>query len=138
MKILIVNLNSEILEDINSTLNKIEPDWNLFAVNSGEQCLKMMKNGYHPDIVIAGDKLIDMSGLGLVQKIRDDSDIPIVFISEDNNIQTLVTVFDAGGNDFILSPFNKSIFVARIKALGRRRQWDLEIDNKLRDRGDAY
>jgi DNA-binding response OmpR family regulator len=137
MKILIANLNSEILEDINSSLNKIEPDWNLSAVNSGEQCLKMVKNGYHSDIVITGDKLIDMSGLGLVQKIRDDSDIPIIFISEDNDIQPLVTVFDTGGNDFILSPFSKGILVARIKALVRRRDWDTKKERDgLRNMND--
>jgi PleD family two-component response regulator len=32
--------------------------------------------------------------------------------------------FDKGANDFVVVPFNRAIFIARIKARIRRRDWD--------------
>jgi DNA-binding response OmpR family regulator len=73
-----------------------------------------------------------MSGFELIENIRDYSDVPIIFLSDDNDIQTLVRAFDAGANDYIVVPFNKVIFIARIKARIRRRDWDIQvIERKL-------
>jgi DNA-binding response OmpR family regulator len=41
-------------------------------------------------------------------------------------MQTLVKAFDAGTNEYIVKPFNKAIFMARLKALLRRRAWDIQ------------
>jgi two-component system response regulator ChvI len=70
-----------------------------------------------------------MTGLELIRQIRDDSDIPIIFLSDDDNIQALVMVFDMGVNDFIVVPINRAIFIARLKALIRRSIWDIVLKN---------
>jgi DNA-binding response OmpR family regulator len=68
-----------------------------------------------------------MSGLDLIKMIRDNSEIPVIFLSDDKDINTLVNAFDAGANDFVVIPFNKAIFIARIKACVRRRCWDIQV-----------
>jgi DNA-binding response OmpR family regulator len=75
-----------------------------------------------------------MSGLDLVEKIRDDSGVPIVILSHDKEIATLVKAFEAGANDYVLKPFNKQIFIARLKALVRRRMWNTqEKENRVKE-----
>jgi DNA-binding response OmpR family regulator len=124
MKILIADIDSEMLNDIRRTLNKYQPDWQLDTVNDGKQCLKAIKNDDRPDVVITGIELPDMPDFKLVEEIREYSDIPVVVLSGNKDIFTLVRAFDAGANDYIVKPFNNRIFVARLKALIRRREWD--------------
>ena len=132
VEILIADTNSEMIENVRITLNINQPDWNLSIIDSGKQCLDMVKNGSCPYIVILGMELSDMSGFELIEKIRDYSDVPVVFFSDNNDIQILVRAFDSGANDYIVWPFNKTIFVARLKAMMRRRDWDIQsIEKKL-------
>jgi DNA-binding response OmpR family regulator len=35
-------------------------------------------------------------------------------------------VFDSGANDYIVIPFSEDVFIARLKALGRRIYWDIK------------
>jgi len=82
------------------------------------------------DIVILGMQLSDTPGLQLIENIRDDSDVPVIFLSSDKNMETLVKAFDKGANDYIVKPFNNAILIARLKALVRRSNWDMQSKNK--------
>jgi PleD family two-component response regulator len=56
--------------------------------------------------------------------IRDDSDLPIILVSEDEDINMLIKAFDNGANDYFTVPFNANIFAAKLNAIVRRRTWD--------------
>ena len=132
MKILIAESDCGVIEILKTVINTSQPDWNLSFTTSGKECIDVLENGSCPDIVILGIKLSDMPGFELIEKVRDYSDVPIIFLSCDNDIQTLVKAFDTGANDFVVIPFNKAIFVARIKTHVRRRDWDIQaIEKKL-------
>jgi len=132
MKILIADTKSEVIENVRMIFNQYQPDWQLSVTEAGEQCLDIVKNGNCPDMLITGMELSEMSGFELTENIREYSDVPIIFLSNDNDIQMLVNAFDAGANDFVVVPFNKAIFIAKIKALFRRRDWDIQvIERKL-------
>jgi DNA-binding response OmpR family regulator len=134
VKILIGDADPEITKDVQMVLNTCQPGWQLSIIDSGRQCLDILKNGSCPDVVILGIELADMSGLDLVEKIRDDSGVPIVILSHDKEIATLVKAFEAGANDYVLKPFNKQIFIARLKALVRRRMWNTqEKENRVKE-----
>ncbi len=123
MKILIVDTDTEAIEDV--FINS-QPDWQIFVVNSAKLCLDYIQNDNPPDIVILGTNLYDIQYLDLIQKINDDFDLPIIVLSRDGDIKTLVNSLNAGAMDFIVRPFSKAIFIARLKALVRRREWDMQ------------
>jgi DNA-binding response OmpR family regulator len=137
MKILIAESNCRVIEMIKTDVSSSQPDWELSFTTSGKECIDVLENGNLPDVIILGMELSDMSGFELIGKVRDYSDVPIVFLSGDNDIQTLVNAFEAGANDFVVVPFNKAIFIARIKARIRRRDWDIQAaENKLANVND--
>jgi two-component system KDP operon response regulator KdpE len=112
MKILIADNDSDIIEDVSRTLNINQPDWQVSVIGSGKRCLDILTGDNSPDAIITGIQLTDMSGFELVGRIRDNSDIPVIVVSRDTDIQRLVEAFDAGANDYIVRPFNKAIFIA--------------------------
>jgi DNA-binding response OmpR family regulator len=128
MKILIAGNNHELIDQIIATFHLCQPDWIISVTSSGKECLKIIQDGdiNSPDVFISMIQLLDMPVLSLIEKIREDSDIPIMVISDDKDIQMLVKAFNAGANDYILSSFNRAIFIARLKALVRRRDWDIQ------------
>ena len=132
MKILIACSETEITGYVEKTLSIQQPDWELATTTSGKQCLKAVKNGNCPDLIIIGIKLEDIPCFNLIETIRDDSDIPIIVLSMDRDLNTLVRAFNAGASDYIAVPFNKAVFIARLKALHRRRTWDMPASEKRR------
>jgi two-component system response regulator MtrA len=125
MKIVIADIENETIEYITSLLSSNKLSWQVSIINSGKQCLEILKKS-SPDVILLGMQLCDMSGLELVKQIRDDSDVPIIVLSNDRDINTLVSAFDAGANDYVIKPFNSQIFIARLKALIRRKTWDTQ------------
>jgi DNA-binding response OmpR family regulator len=126
MKIVIADSDNEIIENIFSLINSLELDWQVLASNSGKQCLNLLKENARPDAVLLGMMLCDMPGFDLIKHIRDDSDIPVMVLSHEKDVNTMVSAFDAGANDYIILPINDHIFVARLKALIRRSAWDTQ------------
>jgi two-component system KDP operon response regulator KdpE len=126
MKILLVGADLELIEEVSLTLKQYQPDWQLSVISSGVQGLALLKGNQCPDLAIIGMQLSDMSGFELIECIRDDSEIPIIFLSRDRDVNTLVKAFDAGACDYVEAPFNKATFFARIKAKLRRYKWDIQ------------
>jgi DNA-binding response OmpR family regulator len=124
MKIIVADTQNETIENICSLLNSLGLDWQVSASNSGQHCLALLKENGCPDVIILGMQLCDMPGLDLIKRIRDDSDVPIMVLSRERDVKTMVAAFDAGANDYVIQPFNNHIFIARLKALIRRRLWD--------------
>ncbi len=132
MRILVADANSELSEHIRLVMNRLQPDWEVVFTDSGQQCLNMLRNGHKQDILLVGIRLYDMSGFELIKHIRDDSDIPIVLLSDDHDIEVLVKAFETGANDYVVEPYHDGVFIARLKALVRRRDWDiLKIENEI-------
>jgi two-component system, OmpR family, response regulator ChvI len=132
VKILITDTDFDIINDVSSSLSLLVPDWEWSVINLGKECLNVIKNDHCPDLVIIGTQLSDMTGFELVMQIRDVSYIPVIFICN-KDIDMLSEAFNSGADDYVVSPFNKQIFVARLKALIRRIDWDIKAsENKLR------
>jgi DNA-binding response OmpR family regulator len=132
MEILIVDVDTEVIENLLSALNKYKSDWHISVIDSGKQCLEIVRNSNRSDILILGSQLSDMSGFELTEQIRDDSDMPILLLSRDKDMQMLIKAFNAGANDYMTIPFNNQIFIARLKALIRRRNWDIQARRRAK------
>ena len=75
---------------------------------------------YHPDIVLMDISLPYFDGYYWCNKIRQLSNVPIIFISSISDNINIVMAMNMGADDFIVKPFDNSILVAKILALLRR------------------
>lgn len=74
----------------------------------------------HYDLVILDVSLPDGTGLELCKKIRQTSQIPIVFLTAADEETDIIMGLDIGGDDYITKPFKLAVFLSRINALLRR------------------
>ena len=113
MKIFIVEDDENIVELLGDELRqwgyetKAVKDFNDVANEIGR---------YNPNLVLMDITLPYYNGFYWTQKIRQNSNVPIIFISSHNNQVDMVSAMQFGADDYITKPFSPSELVARVKA----------------------
>ncbi|XWN30800.1 MAG: response regulator transcription factor [Devosia sp.] len=75
-----------------------------------------------PDLAVLDIKMPRMDGLELLRRLRQKTDLPVIFLtSKDDEIDELFGL-KMGADDFIRKPFSQRLLVERIKAVLRRAQ----------------
>ncbi len=73
-----------------------------------------------PDLAILDIKMPRMDGMELLRRLRQKSDVPVIFLtSKDEEIDELFGL-KMGADDFIRKPFSQRLLVERVKTLLRR------------------
>ena len=76
------------------------------------------------DLAIVDIKMPRMDGMELLKKIREKSNIPVIFLtSKDDEIDEVLGL-RMGADDYITKPFSQRLLIERVKALLRRRELD--------------
>lgn len=73
-----------------------------------------------PDLILLDVVMPGLNGIELCSKIREHSDVPILFISCKGHDTDKVLGLSIGGDDYITKPFSPTELVARVKAHLRR------------------
>ena len=73
-----------------------------------------------PDLAILDIKMPRMDGMETLRRLRQKSDLPVIFLtSKDEEIDELFGL-KMGADDFIRKPFSQRLLVERVKAILRR------------------
>ena len=87
--------------------------------NDGAAALQGLQDN-PPDMAIFDIKMPRMDGMELLRRIRQKSDLPVIFLtSKDDEIDELFGL-KMGADDFIKKPFSQRLLVERVKAVMRR------------------
>jgi len=76
---------------------------------------------HSPDIVVLDMGLPDIDGLGVCERIRGWSDVPIIVLSATGEEKAKVAALDMGADDYVTKPFSMPELEARIRAVLRGR-----------------
>jgi two-component system response regulator ChvI len=73
-----------------------------------------------PDMAILDIKMPRMDGMELLRRLRQATEIPVIFLtSKDEEIDELMGL-NAGADDYIRKPFSQRLLLERVKAVLRR------------------
>ncbi|MEO1745182.1 MAG: response regulator transcription factor [Pseudomonadota bacterium] len=73
-----------------------------------------------PNLAIFDIKMPRMDGMELLRRLRQKSDLPVIFLtSKDDEIDELFGL-KMGADDFITKPFSQRLLIERVKAILRR------------------
>ncbi len=99
---------------------------------SAEEGLEILKH-YLPCIIIADLVLPKMSGVSMIEKIKNDpelSDIPIIVMSELDNMEVNTKLIRLGVTSFVQKPFSKGALLHRIDAIRKESKPCLDVETK--------
>ena len=121
MRVLIVEDSTEIIDSVAQTIDLRWPEASLISTTMGETGIEMARSE-QPDVIILDLGLPDVDGFQVLQKIRAFSDVPVIILTvRDEEIQKIKGL-ELGADDYIVKPFSPGEFLARVKAVLRRKQ----------------
>lgn len=116
-KILIVD-DSQIIA---SSLKKDFEKWGyeVVLVEDFERVFDLFKEE-NPSLVVMDIGLPYFDGYHWTRKIRDISNVPIIFLSSKEDTMNKIMAMEMGADDFVTKPFEVELLTAKVKALLRR------------------
>jgi len=66
----------------------------------------------------------DPSGFVLCKKLRETSNVPIIFLSVRDTDDDILAALGIGGDDYITKPFSMAVLLAKVKAVLKRKETD--------------
>ncbi len=85
----------------------------------GKQAL-LLVDDFQPDLMILDLMLPLISGEEVCQRIRQDSELPILMLTAKSGEEDKIKGFEYGADDYLVKPFSLRELSARIKAILRR------------------
>lgn len=115
-KILVVDDNAEIRKMLVILLGN--EGYTIVQAEDGEQALSVLDSSI--DLVLLDVMMPVMDGLTACMKIRETSDVPIIFLTAKETDMDQIMGLGAGADDYIAKPFAPAVLSARIRTVLRR------------------
>ena len=93
-----------------------------FAVrvySDGETALKALSEN-PPDLAVLDIKMPRMDGMELLRRLRETSDLPVIFLTSKDEEQDEEAGLAMGADDYIAKPFSQRLLLARVRTILRR------------------
>ena len=140
IRILIIDDDADTSFIIKSSLSKI--DAIIEEAANGEIALSMAENEKY-DLVITDLMMPVLDGKQFIEAFREkylNSFTPILVLTASAELDTKISVLEAGGDDFLVKPFNNRDLLAKAKVLLRINHLTLELyrrNNELKASNDT-
>ena len=115
--IMLVDNDRDTLRLLDYTL-KLE-GFDTIVVSDGDSALKLMK-ATKPNMVILDEMTLGDDNLQIIDHIREQSDVPIIMLAREYEVEALRQALSHGADDYIRKPISMKSFVARVRAKLRR------------------
>lgn len=93
---------------------------------------------YKPDLLLLDINLPYYDGFYWCQKIRNNSTVPILFISSREQNADKILALSSGGDDYIEKPFDLELLLVKIKAMLRRTYEYKHLEKEYLDESTSY
>ena len=120
-KIALVDDDRNILTSVSMTLEA--EGFEVDTYTDGQQAFDAFSKRM-PDMAVLDIKMPRMDGMDLLQRLRQKSAMPVIFLtSKDDEIDEVLGL-RMGADDYVKKPFSQRLLVERIRALLRRQEAD--------------
>ena len=118
MRILIADDEAEIRNVIKLLLSS--RGFETLEARNGLDALKIVKDDPTVDLCIMDIMMPVMSGVEATERIRQFSNIPILFLTARSLDKDKESAYGVGGDDYLVKPFSSKELIMKVQALARR------------------
>lgn len=112
MKIMLIEDNEAIIMGLEYLL--AQEGYQVVTARRAREAEKLL-TGEEPDLILLDIALPDGDGFELCKRIREDSRIPVIFLTAKEDENDVVRGLDMGADDYVTKPFRNRELVSRIK-----------------------
>jgi len=93
--------------------------YDVATASDGEEALALFQT-VQPDVVVLDVMMPKMDGYGVIQALRQQSEVPILMLSARSEVKDRILGLELGADDYITKPFSPKELEARIRCVLRR------------------
>ena len=116
-KILLIEDNEAIIMGLKCSLE--QENFQVISAKTAKESKEKLDNK-NIDIVLLDVSLPDGNGFEICKEIKEKNDIPIIFLTAQDEETSIVLGLDLGADDYIVKPFRTRELISRIKSVLRR------------------
>lgn len=116
-KILLIEDNEAIIIGLKYSLE--QENFQVISAKTAKESKEKLDNK-NIDIVLLDVSLPDGNGFEICKEIKEKNDIPIIFLTAQDEETSIVLGLDLGADDYIVKPFRTRELISRIKSVLRR------------------
>ena len=97
----------------------LSEEYRVFSAKSGKEALKLLEECI-PDLILLDVYMPEMDGHDVIRALKENpnySEIPVIFLTSDEDENTEVRGLSEGAIDFIRKPFRKDVATQRIRRI---------------------
>lgn len=117
MKILVVDDDPRLREIVTIALTR--GDCDVVTASNGQLALTHATREV-PDLIVLDVGLPEMDGFEVCRRIRETSDVPILFLTAHDDEVDRVLGLELGADDYVTKPFSPRELLARVRAILKR------------------
>ncbi len=130
-RVLIVDDNPQGAELLEAYLS--ESNYELRMASDGDETLEIVKT-WQPDLILLDIMMPRISGFEVCKRLRADpatADILVLMITALDQTSDIDRAVEAGTNEFLSKPINKSELILRVRSLLLTRHYKRELERAL-------
>lgn len=131
-RILIIEDNTKLSSELCSLLKRYGYD--AFEIEDFEYMYEEYKM-VHPDLILLDINLPFFDGFHFCNRIRKNSNVPIIFLTSRTNTSDEVRAITMGGDDYVTKPYNNEVLLSRISAV-LKRSYGISLGSETIEAGD--
>ena len=116
-KILLIEDNEAIIMGLKYSLE--QEGFQVISAKTAKESKEKLDNK-SIDIVLLDVSLPDGNGFEICKEIKEKNDIPVIFLTAQDEETSVVLGLDLGADDYIVKPFRTRELISRIKSVLRR------------------
>jgi CheY-like chemotaxis protein len=105
-------------ENIEIIRNLLGREYQIKAATKGSKAIEIARRKPQPDLILLDVMMPEMSGFEVCRILKTDADtvqIPIIFITGNNDAINETAGFDIGATDYITKPFHPAVIRSRVQ-----------------------
>ena len=119
MRILAVDDEPQVLWLLRNILSN--QGYKSLGTGNPDEMMRLMETE-HPHLVLLDLMLPGTSGFELMARIREVSEVPIIFLSANDQEENVVKALAMGADDYMIKPFSSTELLARVASSLRKRR----------------
>ena len=121
VKLLAVDDEPQVLRLLRSLLD--DHGYTTFGTGNPDEMAHILELE-QPHLVLMDLMMPGTSGFELMARVREVSDVPIIFLSANDQEENVIKALGMGADDYIVKPFSSTELIARVEASLRKRKAD--------------
>ena len=133
IRILVIDDDRMSLRILKRLMEKAGMDCSLCS--SGAEAFSALEGEYLPDLILLDVHMPDVSGFEILRKLKADvkyREVPVVFLTGDEDVKTESQGLSEGAADFIRKPFSSEVLMRRLRNIIELNRLHQDMEKEIR------